>query len=282
MNSPLNGPPTLPGNTVINSSLSHDHIIRYLLGDLPPADRGRIEKEILRADDFYNEVEIAETELIDRYAYGRLGIRQQFLFVKNFLTSHRRKERLQCALALKKKFANEPLNAARPVLRYALVMTLMLTALLVTSNVVLVKQKKNDEIHIASLQKQIEKIQGTGPSLGNQDAIKVESFTAGEVFRGSKNGNIHAISLPNGIRAVQFALEVPIDKQLSHDLTLHLLNDGRNKILATIPDAHIQIIDGSAKVIATFPVEYLKRGNYFISIDSPEPNSFTLYLFRVK
>ena len=79
--------------------------MRYLLGTLSEEERDRFEEMYFADDAAFEEVEIAEGELIDRYVRGELAKRDQTRFEAVLAASPRLGERVQFARVWKDKLA---------------------------------------------------------------------------------------------------------------------------------------------------------------------------------
>jgi len=77
-----------------------NRLTRYLLGDLAEQDRTQLEDEYLSSAESFDELLVAEDELIDDYVRDRLSRRDRRLFEEHFLTSPARAERVKSARAL--------------------------------------------------------------------------------------------------------------------------------------------------------------------------------------
>jgi len=75
-------------------------LTRYLLGAVSPAERENIEAEYLVDEDVFEQMLIAEDELVDAYARGELSDQERGQFEKNFLTSERGRDRVHFSQAL--------------------------------------------------------------------------------------------------------------------------------------------------------------------------------------
>lgn len=84
------------------SSNTHDEarLTRYLLDELPDEDRERLEGAYFTDDAAFEQLLIAEQELIDAYVHGELSAAKRERFEKVFLASPRRQERVQFARVL--------------------------------------------------------------------------------------------------------------------------------------------------------------------------------------
>ena len=85
-------------------------LTRYLLGAVSETERENIEAEYLTDVDVFEQILIAEDDLVDAYARGELSDQERRQFEKNFLTSARGRERIHFSQALAGAVAD-----ARPV-----------------------------------------------------------------------------------------------------------------------------------------------------------------------
>jgi hypothetical protein len=77
-----------------------DPITRYLLDDLSEEEREGLEEQYLASDEVWDAVTAAENDLIDAYLRGGLSPRERGQFEAAFLTSPRRRERVEFARSL--------------------------------------------------------------------------------------------------------------------------------------------------------------------------------------
>src|ERR1051325_3474947 len=78
-------------------------IKQYLLGELSDdAQRQQVEQRLLTDDDFFQELEISEDELIDQYLAGTLTPAERRNFESHFLAAPERRRKLGFARALSK------------------------------------------------------------------------------------------------------------------------------------------------------------------------------------
>ncbi len=78
----------------------HELFVQYLLGELSEAERTRLEQEYFGDDEFFEQLLVAEDELIDAYVRGELGGRKRERFESYFLSSPRQREKVKIARAL--------------------------------------------------------------------------------------------------------------------------------------------------------------------------------------
>src|SRR5947207_7080362 len=93
------------------------NIKKYLLGQLAGADLAEIERRLLTDDEFYEEVQIMEDELVDEYVNAELSPDERRLFEKNFLTDPESLNRLRLGRALDRHLSTHFPHFARETSR---------------------------------------------------------------------------------------------------------------------------------------------------------------------
>ncbi|HET9528734.1 MAG TPA: hypothetical protein VFQ92_00165 [Blastocatellia bacterium] len=124
----------------------HESIRRYLLGMAAEDEREQIEERLLIASDYFEELLIAEDELIDQYVKGELSSQDKERFKTHFLIAPERRQKLIFAMALhrhidtqssdaedaapvrepRKQFIPTALLAQSPILKYSVTAALLL------------------------------------------------------------------------------------------------------------------------------------------------------------
>jgi len=97
-----------------------DQIRRYLLGELDDRTRAEVEQKLLSDGEAFRELLVAEDEIIDDYASGRLDPEERADFEAHFLATPERQQKLRFARALHRHamtFANERETVKQPVIR---------------------------------------------------------------------------------------------------------------------------------------------------------------------
>jgi hypothetical protein len=90
----------------------HEEIARYLLGNLSEEIRGRVEKRLLTEESFFEELLIAEEELIDDYVSGDLADGDRLRFEQHFLCAQERRRKLGFAQSFSRYASNLPAQDA--------------------------------------------------------------------------------------------------------------------------------------------------------------------------
>lgn len=81
-------------------------IRRYLLGKAVPEEQALLEERLLRDSDFYEELLVAEDELVDQYVANQLPEAEIQSFKTNFLSTPERRQKLGFARSLR-RYVNE-------------------------------------------------------------------------------------------------------------------------------------------------------------------------------
>lgn len=85
-------------------------VMRYLLGKLSDSEAARLEQSYFADDSVFDEIEIAEDELIDAYVRDRLSVEDRKRFETQLLSSARIAERVEFARLLSKSEFSLPLE----------------------------------------------------------------------------------------------------------------------------------------------------------------------------
>jgi len=92
------------------------NIKKYLLGQLAGADLEEIERRVLTDDDFHEEVQIMEDELVDEYVNAELSPDERRLFEKNFLADPESRKKLRLGRALDRHLSAQSLERRQKAL----------------------------------------------------------------------------------------------------------------------------------------------------------------------
>jgi hypothetical protein len=266
-----------------------NEIKAYLLGSLPPEHVGQIEQQILTDNAFHEEIEIMEEELTDEYVQGKMVREDRLLFERNFLASPSRKQKLTFARALQTKIDSRDNNPAPSAARfsaiypYALAACALVMIALVSVSYHLSAQLQEQRRRTALLNQQIKQLEETRNAnfsgTSSADLFSQPLVVAKLIPGVSRGGNLPIIHMPDGIRAVQFALQVP--KPIAGGVSVNLLDDSGSAIFG-VSQVQTQRIGNEDVAIVTVIRERLKAGNYFLLINSAEsPPTQLRYSFQL-
>jgi hypothetical protein len=252
----------------------------YLLGRLPVERLQVVEEKILTDDEFHQEVEISEEELLDDYVRGALTPEERRLFETNFLAISLRRQKLKFAEALGKKLRlaaqvppHSTLRRSTSPYRYALAASLALAAVLGVMNYRASEAAQQERSHVASLKKQLEEARQEAANLLPNSVLQAELSP-----RGSRGGPQPELIVSEKVSAVRFVLAVPPNIQGA--VNAELLNDAGQTILSQHGNLITQAKDHS---FVTVMVEstYLKPGNYFLRVTPLGERALPEYVFKV-
>jgi CHAT domain-containing protein len=80
-------------------------IRQYLLNQISADEQHQIEQRLLTDDEFFDQLQASEDELVDQYLAGNLGRDEAAMFEKHFLITPERRQKLRFAEALRKYVA---------------------------------------------------------------------------------------------------------------------------------------------------------------------------------
>ena len=80
--------------------MTDEHIIAYLLKELPEEDLERFEDECFARESWPDQIELVEEDLIDAYLRNELTPERRQRFENHYLTTQARQERVIMAAAL--------------------------------------------------------------------------------------------------------------------------------------------------------------------------------------
>ena len=92
---------------------SDEIIVRFLLGELPEAERDQIEERYFSDAEYFEQICAVENDLIDRYARGLLSTKEQEMFERGYLTTPARRKRVAFARSLARAAAQVQTADAR-------------------------------------------------------------------------------------------------------------------------------------------------------------------------
>jgi hypothetical protein len=249
---------------------------RYLLGELDETEQEALEKDLLTGDEHFQELLIAEDELVDDYCAGTLSASEEQEYRRHFLITPERREQHRFGAALREHLsaAAEHQPAAPVVERPArstlpwLPLAAAAVMTLVVAGVWYVLQTQRVPVRLEQTARQVE---------GSTVAF---FLTSGNLR--SLPETEQTITIPAAVAFVELQLDLPAGTSGDHEVRLE---DARSeKVLAqgTLP---ARIIEGQPVVVATVPSHLLDPGTYRVVLQSPAPDGgravSRTYEFRV-
>lgn len=86
-------------------------LLRYLMGEISDAEQNRLEACYLSDEDLFEDLLLAEDELLDGYARDEFSEHERKRIEKHFLRSHARREKVLFIRTLMRYSASHPLCA---------------------------------------------------------------------------------------------------------------------------------------------------------------------------
>ena len=260
----------------------------YLLGQSSPEDSSRFEERLLSDGSFYDELLIAEEELIDEYLTEELSEAERRHFESHFLLVTERQQQLRFARAFHKYVAvagnseaaeasvvvpQEDPELARPPAKRSLLSFFPVTSPAVSYSLMAAMLLLVGGISWAVFNAW--KQQQT-PQPGNVLAVVL---TPGLTREG---GEIKRITIPPGTGVVRLQLEIP--KNDYNNYRVSVVSVDRTTVWS---GNHVQASDqgGTKLITADVPAASLTSGDYQVKVSGQLPNGTfedtASYSFRV-
>ncbi|HMG75584.1 MAG TPA: hypothetical protein VK582_18945 [Pyrinomonadaceae bacterium] len=300
-----------------SADFPEDAIRRFLFGRLSALEQPAFEQCLFADDSLNARVRLAELELADDYAYGRLDNAERELFQEKFLVTADRRRKLNVSRVLRVRFASAPvetkisladrlrplLGFIRPGRRYAF--GLVIFILLIGTVWVVVKKEPRikEEITKRWVRKRppvpsspVESNHPTNKSMPehqtspspmpvhNQTApTSTASVTVPLRPAESPDGsNMPSVNLPKGEQeVVRLQLALKPDQPGPYRVEL-LTGDGQSVFSV---EAIKAADNGSAQITFDVPARLLKTGNYQIRLgrkNATAKETLGSYYFRVQ
>lgn len=240
-------------------------IQRYLLGELDSETQQRLEERLLTDNEFFEELLVAEDELIDRYLSSSLLPRDKEKFEGYFLSTPERRQKMSFAKTLRKYIVakgEEPTasisidNSSTSRKRFLLPhfgirnplagLSVAATLLLIVVGVgwLIMREQRSE-----------------GPS-GQRDSGHVLSVTliAGAI---RSDGEVNRVTIPANTNIVEFRLELPSDEYKNYRATIQ--TDNGSEIFSS--DQLKAEKSGSERVIVVpTSAKTLRAGDYQLKL----------------
>jgi hypothetical protein len=253
----------------LESEAQQKAIKQYLLGELSQGELASLEERLLTDEAFYEELLIAEDELVDQHLRGDLSASESEHFEAHFLRTADRRRKLNFATALKKYLALEVVSPA-PAVATAGDLPVgylevpkpppkwRLFSLLNIQNPILGFSLA--AVVLLSLFGAAWWIIRSG-SQPEQHDILTEVLTPGQVR--SDDASVKTFSIPARNYTVRLQLELIAD---DYQLYRATLQNAAGTVLLLQKDLKAQAIGGRSSVVVEVPAEQLPPSYYLIKL----------------
>jgi hypothetical protein len=252
---------------------------RYLLGELDETEQEALEKDLLTGDEHFQELLIAEDELVDDYCAGTLSASEEQEYRRHFLITPERREQHRFGAALRKHLSAtaapevvappadpERINFAG---RWRLPLAAAAAAALLATGVWWILQTQHSPFR---LEESVEGVQGS----------TVAFFLTTGGLRSTEPETKQTITVPAGVGLVELQLDLPTDRAGDHEVTLEDARSGAILAEGTLP---ARTLEGQWVVVASVPADLLASGDYRVVLRAPsaggEGEVLGTYAFRV-
>lgn len=261
-------------------------IREYLLGELAEEKQRQLEESLLTSHELFEELLIAEDELVDEYVAGLLSERERERFEGYFLSTPERVRKLRFARAFKKHIAatarESPastgddlqnsswmgwlprfLHTRNPVLSYSLATVLLLVG---AAGLWLIVRPYGDTQIVTN----------GGPSPSRFFSV---TLTPGVV---RDAGEMKRVAVPADADGVQLRLELAADEYQSYRAVLQT-DEGRE--IFTGDKLRAEDAGGAKVVVLSFPARLLTHNDYQVKLSGIKTGGnledISRYYFRV-
>jgi hypothetical protein len=246
---------------------------RYLLGELDEPEQEAFERRLMESDEHFQELLIAEDELVDDYCARKLSASQEEKYRRHFLVTPERRRQHRFGVALREHVSaaaeHQPAapvaerTARRPLPWLPLAAAAVMT--LVVAGVWYVLQTQRSPVRLEQTARQVE---------GSTVAF---FLTSGNLR--SLPETEQTITIPAAVAFVELQLDLPSDTLGEHAVTIEDARNGEILAEGTLP---ARTIEGQTVVVATVPSELLAPGDYRVVLRAPSGDAVLgTYEFRV-
>lgn len=282
-------------------SFSDATIRRFLLAQLSPTERSTFELRLFTDSSLVQRARLAEFELIDEYAAGRLSAKQRLAFQQKFLVAAERQGKLEVSTALANSLAGQdapspvgsPAGAfAWPRLAWKVAFAIIALAVVLAGALVIRKEPEFVRQIIPKRRTSAPKpaptpVAAHHPRNQNearehrdeQSPLPAHEASTETIVLSSDIPADQApvISLASGSNVVR--LELKVDQTEAATFGLTVTADGQ--VVYSVPEIPAEHAD---RIDIDVPVERLKPGVFQVTLTrlNTEPAASTVYYFRVR
>ena len=252
---------------------------RYLLGDLDESEQEALERKLMTSDEHFQELLIAEDEIVDDFCAGKLSASQEQKYRHRFLITPERRLQHRFGGALRKivstaaaqEIAAPPRHRGlrRAFLGMWSVPVAAAALVLIAAGVWSILQTQRSPVRLEQTAERVE-----GPT--------VAFFLTTGSLRSLQPETEQTITVPVGVALVELQLDLPTGTRGDHEVTLEDARSHATLAEGTLP---ARTIEGEWVVVAAVPSELLAPGDYRVVVRAPSADGelavVATYEFRV-
>jgi hypothetical protein len=237
----------------MNSNAEEQDLLRgYLLGSLQEADRAPLEERLLKDDDFYEQLLIAEDELAEQYLAGGLAGAEREHFESHFLSTPERRRKVRFARAMRRYAAASSDAAPAPArVRKTPFSVPFFGALSWRGAFVLAAASLLLVFGVSWLA-----LKGRGPSREGPRRPLAVALSPSGVREG---GVLTRLTVAPGTDEVQLRLPLPADEYQTYRAELRT---AEGPTVTTVDDLSAETLDGARVVVFRIDPSMLPPGDY--------------------
>ena len=262
-------------------AVGSSHLTRYLLGGLSEEEQTALEEQYVADPRLFDEIALAESDLVDDYVRGRLPNDTRERFERVYLSDSRRRERVTFAEALLASVKNVPsvsrearsrtwfgwLAAPKPALGLAF------ATLLIASGVWMVFEVRRTQRD--ALQRQTARTEqpppNFAPEIARPAAVVVVTLAAGSGTRAPDLASPAPVVIPTGTSEVRMQLSLQENDYSAYRVSVRQLGSAeiarRDRLTA--------VAEGSVFVITiTVPASAFASADYVVTLQGAASGGF--------
>jgi hypothetical protein len=249
---------------------------RYLLGELDESEREDVETKLMTSNEHFQELLIAEDELVDDYCAGKLGAREEKAYRKSFLITPERLHQHRFGAALRKHISATGAEEALPLRtergRFTTAWKLSLAAAVVVALLAATLWS------LRTTQRIPVRLHATGK--GAATGTTVAFFLPPPSLRSFEPEAEPTLNVPDGVAIVELQLGLPNDASEDHDVTLEEVRSDTILAEGRLP---ARSLEGQRVVVVPVPSALLAPGDYRVILREATTGSAVVetYAFRV-
>lgn len=257
-------------------SQEYESIRPYLLGLIQQNEQPQIEERLLVDNEFYEELLIAEDELIDEYLAGRLSLLERRNFEEHFLVTAEREQKVRFGRALKKYTADKASQRAISKQRWWSYPAAFLSSRNAVASLALAAATLVLVVGVWLAAKNPSQQTPGGPAPASIVTAVLIPGTARE------GGEITRISIPPGTDTIQLRLALPTGDYEKYRAAI-LTSQGTNVWTATNLQPE-RLVEGKF-IVLNLPANIFRRDDYQAKLSGQLANSSfeeaASYTFRI-